>query len=105
MEVVWILAQVNALSDCGITEDVKLTLVRKVMSKVLTASCDKTAKIWDPCAGECKQTLSGHTDVVFSAVFSPDGSSILTASTDNTAKLWDCRTGLCKQTLLDTLTQ
>ncbi|MBX0331371.1 hypothetical protein K2Z83_27340 [Oscillochloris sp. ZM17-4] len=32
--------------------------------------------------------LSGHTDTVTSAVFSPDGRRILTASYDNTARLW-----------------
>ena len=33
--------------------------------------------------------LSGHTELVSSAVFSPDGQRILTASYDNTARLWD----------------
>ena len=33
--------------------------------------------------------LAGHTDVVVSAVFSPDGQTILTASEDQTARLWD----------------
>ena len=34
-------------------------------------------------------TLRGHTNVVWSAAFSPDGSRILTASWDDTAKVWD----------------
>jgi hypothetical protein len=32
--------------------------------------------------------LDGHADMVFSAVFSPDGGRILTASADKTAQLW-----------------
>ena len=38
---------------------------------------------WQPTA------LSGHTALVWRAVFSPDGQRILTASLDNTARLWD----------------
>ncbi len=37
--------------------------------------------------------LSGHTDRVFGAAFSPDGTRIVTASLDKTARIWDARTG------------
>ncbi|MFT3717311.1 KGGVGR-motif variant AAA ATPase [Pseudorhodoferax sp.] len=36
-----------------------------------------------------KVVLSGHTDPVWHAAFSPDGQTVLTASADNTARLWD----------------
>ena len=38
-------------------------------------------------------TLRGHTDEVWGAVFSPDGTRIATASADGTAKIWDATTG------------
>ena len=38
-------------------------------SSVLTASDDETARMWDSFSGECKQTFSGHTGYVMSAVF------------------------------------
>ena len=39
------------------------------------------------------RTLSGHTDIVYNAAFSPDGRSIVTASKDGTARVWDAVTG------------
>jgi WD40 repeat protein len=56
--------------------------------QILTASSDKTAKVWD-IKGNLLATLSGHQGSVNNASFSPDGRQILTASSDNTAKVWD----------------
>ena len=59
-----------------------------------TASGDKTARLWDPATGDCRRTLTGHTDEVFTGVaFSPDGRLLATASGDKTARLWDPATG------------
>jgi hypothetical protein len=38
-------------------------------------------------------TLKGHTALVISASFSPDGSRIVTGSQDKTAKVWDAKSG------------
>ncbi|KAF2117916.1 WD40-repeat-containing domain protein [Lophiotrema nucula] len=38
-------------------------------------------------------TLSGHTDSLMSAVFSPDGKYVATAAWDGYGKLWDATTG------------
>jgi KaiC/GvpD/RAD55 family RecA-like ATPase len=56
--------------------------------RILTASDDGTARLWDR-DGKPLATLKGHNNVVHSAVFAPDGSRILTASEDKTARLWD----------------
>ena len=37
---------------------------------------------------EQKTTLKGHTDVVFSVAFSPDGTTLASGSYDNTIRLW-----------------
>ena len=42
---------------------------------VVTASGDRTAKIWDVSSGSCVQTLEGHSSWVNSVVFSADGQS------------------------------
>ncbi|WP_353961709.1 WD40 repeat domain-containing protein [Laspinema olomoucense] len=54
---------------------------------LLTASQDKTAKIWDK-KGKLIYTLTGHREGVNSAYFSPDGQSVITASRDKTARVW-----------------
>jgi len=62
-------------------------------SRVVTASSDKTARVWDAERGNEVFSLEGHTDAVWCASFSPDGGRIVTASSDNTARVWDARSG------------
>jgi tetratricopeptide (TPR) repeat protein len=61
--------------------------------RVVTASYDKTARIWDARTGLPLTEPLRHKDVVYSAKFSPDGSRVVTASFDKTARVWDARTG------------
>lgn len=67
--------------------------------RVLTASADGTARVWDATSGAVLMTLRHSTAAVNSAVFSPDGRLIATASDDGTAKLWDARTAAELRTL------
>ncbi|MBL9168365.1 MAG: protein kinase [Verrucomicrobiales bacterium] len=61
--------------------------------RVVTASEDLTAKVWDVSTGQLAITLNGHDDWVRSAAFSPDGSRIVTGSKDYSVRIWDAATG------------
>jgi WD40 repeat protein/serine/threonine protein kinase len=56
-------------------------------SRAVTASRDKTVRLWDLASGEGR-ILGAHDDMVLSAAFSPDGGRVVTASRDGTARLW-----------------
>jgi hypothetical protein len=81
-------------------------------ARILTASADNTARLWDGGSGKLLATFQHegevisvaqekswltrvfgptfqHESEVSSAVFSPDGAQILTVSRDKTARLWD----------------
>ncbi len=69
--------------------------------RVVTASDDKTARVWDAQSGKLLATLQGHGGDVFSAQFSPDGQRIVTASSDKTARVWEAQSGKLLATLAE----
>lgn len=60
---------------------------------ILTTSLDKMAVLWDTASGKKLQTFAGHTEYIFRAALSADGTQLLTGSLDMTARLWDVATG------------
>ncbi|OAA76962.1 WD40 repeat-like-containing domain protein [Akanthomyces lecanii RCEF 1005] len=62
---------------------------------LLSASDDKTVRLWDLPSGEPVTTFAGHADYVRAARFLPGTTSsmIVSGSYDATVKLWDPRTG------------
>jgi WD40 repeat protein len=69
-------------------------------ARIITASLDKTARVWSATTGTLLMTLRGHSEQVDSAVFSLDGTRILTASEDKTARIWDAASGKLLATLV-----
>jgi WD40 repeat protein len=65
---------------------------------VVSASDDRTVRIWDArngaeinILGSHGNMLRGHTDAVRTAAFSPDGRLVVSASVDGTIRTWDAR--------------
>ena len=61
--------------------------------RVVTASRDHTARVWDAVTGEAITAPLRHGHIVWKAAFSPDGRRVVTASHDGTARVWDARSG------------
>jgi WD40 repeat protein len=62
-------------------------------AKVVTASDDRTVRLWEAASGKQLAVLHGHEDQVWWAAFSPDGAKVVTASFDRSARLWDAASG------------
>jgi WD40 repeat protein len=60
---------------------------------------DDRIQLWDLETNTCLITLTGHTELVFSAAWHPDGVRLATASFDHTLKIWNTHTGECLTTL------
>jgi WD40 repeat protein len=83
----------NRITMTGHTTVVSSVAYSRDGKKLITASWDKTAKIWDATNGKLLQTLTGHTNYVDNACFSNDGSVALSGSWDMTWRLWNVETG------------
>lgn len=66
----------------------------------LSASWDKTLRLWDLNTGKTTRRFIGHTNDVLSVSFSADNRQIVSGSRDKTIKLWNTL-GDCKFTITE----
>jgi len=66
---------------------------------VVSASDDKTVKIWNRESGEMVHSLQGHTNGVRGCAMSADGKWVVSASDDGTLKIWARETGETGETV------
>lgn len=55
--------------------------------QILSASVDRTARLWT-MDGQLVAVLLGHQDAILAAQFCPDGERCLTVSSDKSARIW-----------------
>jgi WD40 repeat protein/DNA-binding SARP family transcriptional activator len=57
--------------------------------RLIAASSQDTARVWDAETGTVRRTLLGHTGLVHSVAWSPDSSQLVAGGSDGTAKVWE----------------
>lgn len=79
-------------TDCGHTAAIRSLDILAEKQCVVTASDDKTIRLWDVTDGETIAVFDGHTDRVYSVAAHSQTNRLLSASDDRTLRLWDLET-------------
>ena len=77
-------AHTNFVWDVAVTPDGR---------RALSASNDKTVKMWDLATGNLLATFSEHTSFVCSISIAPDGSRLAAGALDGSIKVWNIHSG------------
>jgi WD40 repeat protein len=79
----------SAIFSPGEGEYIVTTSEKHVQGQTFSRIEAGEAWVWSTSTGRNVARLVGHTGIITSVEFSPDGKYILTASSDNTARVWD----------------
>lgn len=78
---------------------VKAVAVTPNGDQAVSASFDRTLKLWNLDSGRDMLTLRGHSRDVLAVAVTPDGGRAISASGDETLKVWDLESGQELRTL------
>lgn len=68
---------------------------------VVSASRDKTIKIWDVFGSSCIYTIAGHDNWVRAIIIHPNGKYMVSSSDDKSIRVWELKSGRCVRKILD----
>jgi hypothetical protein len=74
----------NAVNEVSFSPDGK---------RLVSASWDRTVRLWDVTTGKCIKVLKGHLTNVNAVSFGPDGNTIVSASDDGMVRVCDGNSG------------
>ncbi len=60
---------------------------------LVSAGADGNIRFWNVATGQIERTLSGHTNALYKAVYSPNEKLIASSSRDTTVRIWDAASG------------
>lgn len=83
---------------CGHNHFVQDVVLSSDGQFALSASWDKTLRLWDIQTGKTTRKFVGHSNDVLAVSFSPDNRQIVSCGRDKQIKLWNTL-GECKLTL------
>ena len=87
------LAAQNGLVTYSHYESIRTIAMSPDGKSLMTASEDRTARVWDLYEGVERLILKGHSATVVAVAYSPDMRLLATGAEDGTARLWDAMTG------------
>lgn len=66
---------------------------------LVSASGDKTVKVWNLASGSCLATLQGHLTSLVKVAWLNAGLQLVSASVDGVAKVWNLKKQACVNTI------
>lgn len=77
----------------GHSDSVRAVAVVRGKDSVISASADRTLRLWDLRTGAELRCFTGHAEEVTAVAVLPDGNHAISASADTTLRLWDLNSG------------